>query len=685
MDDRTLFEQAADKGNTFLASNNFSLAKQAFVTALRVRDDPILRGKVVQCDQGIAQQKKKEAIKKGRRLEKKGKWAEALLCFEQAATWEKEAWISDRIAALRQKATLSSVVEEVHQAEQSDDLESKIAAYDRILTLRPDPITVNRKAACLFQQHRHVETVTLYATHPPNGDRGYYLAGLAYAYQERYGEAWGWWGQVMSGHDLLRKQQSALLPFVYRELRDMPPGPQHVAVYRILHRLQTAWPDPSLAPYEAFFKARTMDVWWVEGHHDELLEHLQPLPETFTLPWLGWYARLFFKLAWKDVRHLETAIPLWLTAIYQDALLTTLSTQQVLGTEIDLQALRMRLMQAMERLLSSHERNGVLPDGIRALWRWEKRSIEALAPLPTHKHRPEPFPCTPGFANRFGLAVRVFDFLQECPIFRDTNHDEALQELLAGFSPSGPALAWLERGEEEKALAHLATNTRDELSEYCRQRVNWTTAIKTLKNGGKPVKKQLMGALPLIRAYPAHAEELVQLAFDDLKTDALIELEEVMEILIEQIESPEFREATAYLMGIKALRLLHTMRKSKHRNYQGVIKLLERAEAIHGDAEAVKTAREQYQKITLVDRFETAIHKQNVARATQVVQESGDPDMEELFFTAMQSWSQQMANWNLTNRLATLREIYSGCLRLDQHHPVTQSLGIELENLEKKR
>ncbi len=689
MDDNMPFEQAVGKGHHFLTRDNFFLAKQYFESALRLREAPEIRDAIALCDRGLITLKRKDTLKKGRRLEQKGKWDEALLCFKQASDWEEEGWVTDKISALQQKMTLSAVTEQMRKVADSDDLELKLATYNRALALDPSVTMINGKAACLLHLQRPDEVVALYDIHPPTDDRGCYLLGLALAHQGRLGEAVLWWERVTVHVAEILEQWRGWVPFVYRALHAVPPGPPHIAVYRWLRRLQADRFQADLTPYEPFFHAQALAAWWQGGLPDEHRDLLHPWPPTLTRTGLGRHAQLYFQLAQRDVNCLETAISLWLTAVYQDALLDSLAAHVLFATPVDRQELRDRLLLALERVLDAHERAGGLPSGIRVLWRVEKRSIEALSRLAPTGERPELFPCTAGLADRLGLSTRIWALLQRPDVAREAG-EEWFQVLLAAFSPFRLSLVWLEQGEEEKALAHLATLHRAEqkglcdavqavTATYCRQRIHWALAIKAIRKGDKGVRKWLTIALPLVHAYPVYAEELIPLAYEDLEPHALMELGEIMERLVPRVCSRPFREATAHLLGIKALQLVHNAS-----NYRSVEALLERADTICRDTEMVKTARENLKKKVAFDQLDAAFRKRNTARAAQVVQEANDPEVKAAFFETMEMVADAIGGWEEKDRLVPLRELCTHCREVDPDHAVTRRIERKLQLLQEE-
>lgn len=675
MDETAPFDQAVDRGNRFLGRGNFLLAKQAFEEASRMRAAPELQESMVECDRGLLALKRREAIKKGRRLEQKGKWAEALVCFEQAAAWDGEAWLTERIALLQQKCTLATVEEQVRSVTGSVDMEAQLAVYAQAVVLDPQPITVNRQATCLLQLRRPKAVVDLYACYPPVNDLSRYLLGLAHAQLASFGDAVTWWAQVTEPQAEWQAQWRGWIPFVYRALQAEPPGPPAVAVYRFICRLQKMGAHADFLPYEVFFHIQALAAWWSCGVPDGYADLLESWPATLTPAWLGQYARIYFKLAQRDARYLETAISLWLTAIYQDGLLDALSAHVLFVTPIDRQTLRTRLLQAMEQVLAMHERAGTLVPGIRAWWRVETQSIMGAARFAGLGEQPEIFPCTLGFADRFGESAAILALLQQHRAALDDG-GEWFWELLAAFSPFRSALLGLERGDLEKSLTFIPSTAHDELANYCRQRVQWAMAVKTLTAGRKGARKGFLAAMPLVQKYPNYAEALVPLAFADLETHLLQELGEVMELFVPHAVSPKFCEATAHLIGTKAMQLLYG-----RPNFRTVEALLDRADQIFRGTEMVKAARATLHRDMAFEQFVSAMRKRNVIRAAQIVQDTNLPELTSNFFAGMEHICQTVSDWELEEQIVPLREFDTACRLVDPRHPVTKAVGHKLAAL----
>ena len=685
MKNTSLFVQAMRNGERFLTKNNFLLAKQAFEAALILQETPDLLEKLALCVQGIARQERKKRIKQGRRLEQKGQWAEALFCFEQvvaAATEEEEGgdegWVRLRITELQKKIKLSEMMSMLSRVEQGDDLGAKVEAYTQILALHNtvDDFSqeiLAKRMYCLLQQGCYAEVTELYDAHPPTSCRCRYYAGFAYAKVGQYPMALLQWVEVKCKDPQFVQQRLTLIPFVYRALRTIPVEQAHVSAYRNICRLLEDAPRPEdWRPYADALLRLVLTFFWQKKRFAELLDLLSPLAQNLSVSLLGLYARVYIKLAEEDLHALEKAIPLWLTALHTEPLLDRLYARQQ-NPDMVLSELRDRLWQSLERMITQ---GAMLPSGLLAFWQTENRIIQRLAALPRLKGAPDIFPCTPEFAILYGQSAKVLAFLQENQAVLGGG-DAAFQELCAYFSPWGPCLIQVVRGEEEAALARMTAVGRGALADYCRQKIHWHCGIKKLLRGERQARKHLVAALPLIKSYPFYVDELVRMAFSDLEMVAYVELAEILELLHTQISTEPFQEATAHVMGLKATHLLNTSRNSAT-----ALKILDKAEAIHPGSVMVQTVRVQAQRRLTFDRLSVALRKNSLDRAVQILQDDTDPEPREYFFETMERWTLDILAWKEGDREKALARIYDHCFRLEPDHPVVRIVAQRFQGLE---
>lgn len=670
------FHQALQKGNRFFARKNFLLAKREFEAALRIASDEQLREKVRLCTEGIARQERKEAVKRGRKLEKRGKHAQALQCFEKAAAQETEDWLEGKIAELRQKIALKDASTLVNDAEESNDPETRLAAYDKALAINPTKKLIQNKAEYLVKLGRFDEAIALFGSHQPSEDRAHFSFGYAYAKTGHYVSALEQWAVIRHKEALLLVLTERLLPFVRREIEATRQG------YAIPYKFLQSIPDPEkssrLKAYERYFKFKYIEELWSQKNYEEILTLLLHHQEAMSLPMLALYAKLYLKLAEREIRYLEPAISFWLTAIYNEQILGSLYIKQLTGESLATQAIREKLLRSMSELVERYARQGQLSDRLRALWEMESRIIRRLSKLSLDGCPLEQFPCTPAFASQFSIGDKVLKFLEERRKATGDDTEESI-EANACFSEAGRSLMLLELGDVDEAFSSIPVRPQDELATYCRQRVLLGYGIKQIRAGTKRLNKFFLEALPLLQKYPHYADEIIDLVYTEQEVKSFAALAEVMELLSERIHTPKLREATAHAMSIKAMKLLIS-----NVNPLVVQKLLKKALDIYPDSHLAKNTLADVRTKMGLDEMAKAFKRQNLSRVVKLVNRDRDPQHINYFFDTMQGWFQTVMQWDDTQKLVELRDFYDICCLVDREHPLTIEIGVQLSRLEEK-
>ncbi|MCP4697933.1 MAG: hypothetical protein GY862_13935 [Gammaproteobacteria bacterium] len=685
-------EQALKKGNRFFARKNFLLAKKEFEIALQLRPGEELRKKIKVCAAENARNARQETIKRGRKLEKKGKDKEALHCFEQAFKTEKEEWLEKKISVLREKLSLSKLSSSMNDAENSGDLEVRIAAYDKLLEAgQGGSVDKNelqeKKAVCLVKLGRYAEATALYETCPPGKDAARYFCGYAYAKTGRFARALAHWEEIKTRPADLLPQYERLLPFAQRELAASRVQTGYAAPYRCACRLAAVDSSARLKAYQNHFKGKYIEELWANGQYTEVLELLRPHPDKINLGMLGLFARVYLKAAENDSRHLEQAITFGLTALYNDAILSSLSIHKLSEKNLSagIETIRKALLDSLEAMVNRYERAGGLSKRQLAYWRLEKRLIHTLSTLENNTEGQAIFPCTPLFASKFGLSEQIFSLLSEGG---DDKDKEDFLEVSAYFSSAGESLVLMEVGEEEKALRMLSDNVQkspsdngleSELSAYCRQRVYLRYGIKKALQGEPGIKKYFLDTLPLLKRYPHYVDELTELSFSDLEDEACMGLAEVMDTLSGHIEDPKFREAAAHILGIKAVIL-----RNQGLNRAAFEKQLQRALSIYPDSEMARTALERSQTARSFDEINKAFKQQNLGKAVDIIARNRDPELIDYFFETVERWFDQSETWDKKDRLAALHDFHRHCCYVNKKHPLTEEIADEIKLLEDK-
>ncbi len=678
MDKDIEFEQALEKGNRFFARKNFALAKKHFEIAVKLKPDGDLLEKIKICNKENESRERNEDIKRGRKLEKKAKYREALQCFEKAHAQEKEEWLERKIASLKETIGHSEAWHGVRAAESLENIEARIAAYDKALELNQSKELLEKKANALVKLERYEEAIDLYNREAPSNDAVRYYSGYAYAKTGHFIKALEQWADIEKKETAFLEQYEALIPFVYKEFTISGKEYSYSIPYQGLHTLPVAQRSARLTAYEDYFRFKYIEELWFQGQYEAILNLLLPFPETLSTSLLGLYARVYFKLAERDVQQLEMAITFWLTAIYNDSILNTLYVHQLPDGNLDIKAIRERLLKSLEELVTRYEREDAIAKKALAYWALEKRIIQQLSMLPLKEVGIEIFPCTPGFAARFELAEPILTLLKEQ---RNSFDDEGEGYFAIGayFSRAAQSLILMELGEEEKALSSLPKDTQEEISAYSQQRVFLRYGIKKALQGETQLKKYFLGALPLLKQYSRYSDELIELALSDIDLEASTGLAEAMEVLSHQIKTPKFLEATAHVMSQKAIGL-----SVKGVSETTVEKLLTRALRIYPESHFAQITLDKIRQHKNIDRLNSAFKKQNLTKAANIVNQSNDPELVDYFFETVEKWNDQVEAWDRDERLAALRDFYNNCYYVNKNHPLTIEINAKIKQLERR-
>jgi len=672
-------EQALQNGERFFQRRNFPLAKRELEAALRLGASESQAREIARkldlCVREIAVLEGREAVKRGRKLEKRGRVREALEQFEKALATERERWIEERIAALRvelSRAEASSLLETVAEDE---DPQVRLAAYDQALAAGPDPALAEKKANCLVELGRFDEAIALYAAEPPASDLSRYRRGYACAAVGRYLDALAVWQGVETAPDGLVDQVEQLLPLACREAEGIGGPDPYRVIAGMGRRVDAAEKSARFKACEEYAACNHLRALWEQAQYQEMAGLLPPLGQPPDRAALALHAKVGLKLAERDPAQLESAIALWLTAVYHDGLLDALAVHEVSATEIDRPALRARLVDRLGELVRRHADEGRNGRRLESIWRVETRIVEQLSKLPPEGTPPPVYPCTPGFAIRYELAREIFAFLNNQPSPAPEIGVD-LRELRAYFGAAGPAMMWMEAGDDERALAALPRGAEDELMRYCRHRIALACGMAKARRGEQQIKRHFLEALPLLEAEPKRLQEMIDLAYADQPSAFFEGLADAMEALCGRIDTPKFREATAHVMGIKAVALLN-----RGSNPAVVEKLLERALTLFPDSELAGTTWHAIEERRLGQDIEKAFKRQNPLRAAKLARLSDDPDNRAYFFETMELWYRDIQASDPKMKRGGLIEIHQSCRLVDATHPLTLRIHGDLEEL----
>jgi tetratricopeptide (TPR) repeat protein len=677
MDKQTQHRQICAKADHYFARKNYVLAKKEYAHALQLAPSDEISARIRACEEQLALQKRKELIKKGRRLEKKGDLAAALDCFSQALEGEHEEWLEKKVEQLgrrRREDQAEALIEQIGGMTGKATPAERLAACERALELGQDDRLRQEKLGCLVQLGRYSESIALFEERAVDGDQGRYDYGYALIASGRYLQGLDQWTTLSSAHPALLPQVEACLPGLAGELASG--GGSYALPYHLLDGLPAAERTPALERYRCYFTCRYLEQLWYAGDHARIRELLPSLPEPTTPPLLGLLARLYFSLAGDDVRWLEPAISYWLTAIYNQELLQSLQIHGAVPDAPDNRSIRAGLLKLMEERVDTHARAGRLTPALEAHWQAERRQIERLAALPVDSGGLAVFPCTPAFARRFALSEPILDLLraQRPGLGLD---DPAWLELSAHYSPLGHYLVRIEAGSEEKVFNALPPPGADPLSGYLRQCVALGCGISRVRNGERQTRKYFQAALPLLEDTPHFQQQLIDLAYSEPAEKILSSLAEAMEFLSRHLQEADFLQAAAHCVAADAETLLQ-----RGVNPASVEKRLKKALAIYPDSHQAKSLLAAVRREQTFERIHKAFRGGDTTKVANIVRDSADPEVKGYFFNTMEHWRQGLVSKDKTRQIGQLNSMYRNCFSIDKEHPITLKIAADLKQLE---
>nr|VFJ68377.1 MAG: hypothetical protein BECKFM1743C_GA0114222_104841 [Candidatus Kentron sp. FM]VFJ68845.1 MAG: hypothetical protein BECKFM1743A_GA0114220_104861 [Candidatus Kentron sp. FM]VFK16792.1 MAG: hypothetical protein BECKFM1743B_GA0114221_104442 [Candidatus Kentron sp. FM] len=723
------FRKALSRGEQLFAKKSYVAAKKELDYVLRIAPNEDIQEKVRICEEQIRIERRKEQIKKARKLEKKGDLSGALDCFTAASTAVAsialEPWLQDKITQLRHCLETEQAQVAVEKADDEEDPATRLAIYDRALTRGDtDPALVEKKAGCLVEMGRYEEAVRLYTEESaseslPQSMQGRYDLGYARIARGQYLEGLAQWEPLLPGYRALFPQIIALLPYLAKELehKRLAEADRGYALPRrilaiIAQTISSEIPsEPQDSPlqdnllqdkqligrYLRYFDYCYLKELWYTGNHRKIPGLLSSPLRPRDVPFL---AKVYLSLSESDVDYLGPAITYWLTAIYNRHTLRSLHVHQAIPDVPDDEILRDGLLELLDKQLSAHARADRLSPSLKAHWQTERQQIARLAALPIEPEgapaspdRTDPqgassggdsvdsyeryFPCTPAFAREFGISDAIVDLLQEKKdeIMDGATLDEQdWFELCAGYLPLGQYMEWIEPGNEEKIFKALPDKTPDRETNYLRQRIAFRCAINRVRAGGRHSRKYFQVAIPLLAANPHLRRELIDLVYGDTSEKVISSLSDAMEFLGGYMDDTDFLEAAAHCIGLEVENL---MAQGVSANL--VEKRLNVGLAIHPDCPQIQTALQSVRREQNFRRVDKAMKTGNLIKAARLIFDSKDEVMEGLFFDAAENgYLHVTLNTEEDRVIPRLRELYEACSIVDEKHWLVERLEEEL-------
>ncbi|MCP4689410.1 MAG: hypothetical protein GY859_15255, partial [Desulfobacterales bacterium] len=356
-------ESILARAEKLFARGNYPLALKEFRKAQKKRPGDDLTEKIAVCQERAGEMKAKEAIKQGRRAEKKGALRAALKHFEEASLTCREEWLGPRIRQLKERLEGQSAEAEARKAEEAGDFEKAAEFYARAGGNGQSDDLSLKTARALVKAKKYADAADLFDALDVAKPADRYDHGLALAKSGRYVACLETWRKLDARDEQFADQIRAVCRGLAADLFDrFEKREDRAEIVRDATSLlesagfdaPPAWRRP-VENLRQYARYEWIEKLWEAEKFETIAELLESDPPTL----LGPRAKTWFNLASADPRRIPTMMLYWMSAVY---------SHPISSNDRIVKKARQKLVDAADRLF--READGG-PDGGRLAARLE--------------------------------------------------------------------------------------------------------------------------------------------------------------------------------------------------------------------------------------------------------------------------------------------------------------------------
>jgi tetratricopeptide (TPR) repeat protein len=665
-------EEVLARAEKMFARGNFSLAKKEFEKAQKKLKREDIAEKIWICRKEAETLKGRELIKRARKAEKKGDFTRALQCFEAASSICNEEWIIKRIGVLRDHAATANSHSAAKEAQAAGDFQKAADLYATVGTSAVTTDLLLQRAECLVRAENYAQAVAVFENLSLTESCSRYDYGLALAKIERHGECLHVWQELETVDEKFAEQKKTVCLFLAADLYDrFAEKGDYAAIYRDTRLLLNSAGD-CLARHQIRSIEDLLECAkyaWIEELWDaEEFETIAGLLEGGSAPMtptlLALHAKIWFKLAINDGKHLTTMLLYWITAIYSRQITVGFSTK---GDET--QKVRQKLIDLARDLIKKY---GDTEYGRRAATylKIDQTLIQELINLTGEKQDRTLRVCTPLYAARFGITADILSLIRENKaFFKET---ENYLETGAYYSAAGKCLYLMENHEFEKAinlLADLPKKNEDcEFMDYAEKRLHFEFGMYCLEKGEGRLNGFFKAAPALFDLAPVYEQKFTEKALGIDEWDTLQLWEDALSYINEKRPSEAVRQALSLVMCRRAM----TMCNQGKLSMKAMNMISKKALQLYPENEM---ARCTLRDITInfeVKEIYNAFNRHKLGRASQIALESEHPQVRDKYFEFVADIFEEIMKSELdhNDQLIMLNDLYEWAVSVDADQPV---------------
>lgn len=681
-------ESVLARAEKFWGRGNYPLAEKEYVQALKKGYQGDLSHKLDVCRQEIAKQKSKELSKKGRIQLRKENFQAALTLFEQAQELEPQAWIQEKVNALRGLVQAENLLDSARQAEAGGEFQRAVDLYDQAgQGPEADSGILLRKAACLVKAEDFQGAVSTLAGLEVTSNEDLYNQGFALIKTGRLYEglcAWkrvqrnetpaGQWQQFQKQLEMVREALAA--EFVDRihagSYQDDP-----LSLYRQSTALLESLNDPGTDQDLKQCQQILITDLWAKQRYQDIADLLDPPSGEIDFQQLAMLAKFYFRLAEATGSHHDELRMFWLTAVYDPRL------GGFFATESEPEQVRARLIQMADALIKkSRNTDKTREDSAWTRWSTDKALLETLSGFNSPSRGSGFVLCTPAFAERFGRSPQMLEFIRANKDSFQTEDD--YQRVGGYYSEGGTSQYLLDEGAYAQALKALPQSAweQGEFVKHIGLRVHFYYGLHCLETGEDKVERYFKDIAQLFDLHPKYKKQLLAWATKACE-DSLAKMQRYetgLQKILSQKSSRSIAQRLSLVVSNRAVQSYNQGQISDE------ILASQLKQALNIDPENGH-ARENFNKTRIdleTEKMDQAMEKGKIKKAGSIAGKSEFPQVQESFFDSAQEIVAELLELEADKdhlKVSILRELQIACQRIDPGHFINMELAELLQNL----
>ena len=674
-------EDVLARAEKFFKRGNFMLAQKEFEKAQKKLKRRDIAAKIEVCRKEAATLKAKELIKRARKAEKKGNLTEALKCFEAASSICSEAWILKRIGLLKNRSTVKDALTAANQAEAAGDFQRAADLYAEAVNGAESVDLHLKRAHCLVKAENYTQATAVFENLPLSDPGSRYDYGLALAKIGRYGDCLHAWEGLETADERFLEQKKTICMSLAADLFDrFAEKKDCAAIYRDARYLQTSAGD-CLEPHQIraledlleYAKYAWIQELWDTEKYDTLADLLQTGPCEMTPELLALQAKIWFKLATHDGKHLTAMLLYWITAVYSRQISAGFAVEAAETLKI-----RQNLIDAAQNLIKQYAGTEY---GQRAAtyFKIDQKLTQQLLNLAGENKRRAPMVCTPLYAARFGKTANILSLIRNNRDFFDATEDYL--EAGAYYSAAAECLYILENGEFENALNLLANLPpkieEGEFRDYAAKRIHFEYGLYCMQNGDVPLNDFFEAAPAIFDIAPAYEQIFTEKALGIEKWDALKVWEDALAYMNKKRPTEAIRQALSLVMSRRAI----AMGNKGELSVKAVKNISKKALQLNPENEMALRAVQDSVINFEVNEIYKALNRFKLAKASRIAQKTEHEEVKYKYFKFVSDIFEDIMASELDHhqKLIMLNELYDWASMVDAGQPLLNEILVHLE------